>query len=67
MKDPPVVRAVLRIRRIVSFLLIHDGRELDFVVFEKRLEDGENVFVLERVLILEPRIRIILLSSELLL
>ena len=47
MKDPPVVRTVLRICSIVSFLLICDGRQLDLVVFKKGLEDGWNVFVLE--------------------
>ena len=66
MKDPPVVRAVLWIRSIFSFLLIRDGRELYFVVFEKRLEDGGNVFVLERVLFLGLLIRSLLLSSGLL-
>ena len=47
MKDPHVVRAVLRIRSIISFLLIRDGWQLDLVVFKKGLEDGWNVFVLE--------------------
>ena len=47
MKDSPVVRAVLRIRSIVSFFLIRDGWQLDLIVFEKGLEDGWNVFVLE--------------------
>ena len=62
-----MVLAVCWIRRIVIFLLIRDGRELDFIVFEEGLEDSWNVFVFERVLVLEPLVRILLLFPGLLL
>ena len=61
-----MVRAVLWIRHLAGSLLIHDRRQLDFVVLQQVFEDAGNFIIFEGVDFGKPWLRRFLLLRPLL-